>query len=45
MTLLEFSQRTRLGHEDYPIGQPYQTVIIRASDEKNDGMAVIYRGK
>ncbi len=23
----------------------YQTVIIRASDEKGDGMAVIYRGK
>jgi predicted O-methyltransferase YrrM len=23
----------------------YQTVIIRASDEKNDGMAVIYQGK
>jgi predicted O-methyltransferase YrrM len=23
----------------------YQTVILRASDEKDDGMAVIYRGK
>jgi predicted O-methyltransferase YrrM len=43
--VIQFADQTRDFLDAVRSDPRYQSVVIRASDEKNDGMAVIYKGR